>query len=85
MNVKIAVGQAMALLFELAREGDDEDPLDTSDGGEAYDLVTQLATESSRYTARKDRHQQRSCFRDVLQTVEVCVCLHVVVISFYIH
>lgn len=69
MSVRIAVGQAVALLFELARETDEE-PLDSSDGSESFELIQQLATESNRYTARKDRNQQRACFRDILQTVE---------------
>ena len=44
--------------------------LDTSDGAVTYDLIQQLATESNRYTARKERNLQRSCFRDILQTLE---------------
>ena len=44
--------------------------LDTSDGATTFDLIQQLATESSRYTARKERNQQRSRFRDILQTLE---------------
>ncbi len=79
MTVRIAVGQAVGLLFELAREVDCEEPLDTSDGAETYELITQLATESSRYTARKERNHQRARFRDVLQTLEVCVCVGVCV------
>ena len=47
--------------------------LDSSDSAVAYDLIQQLATESSRYTARKDRNQQRACFRDFLQTLQVSV------------
>jgi len=69
MSVRIPVGQALALLFELARETD-EDLLDSSDSAVAYDLIQQLATESNRYTARKDRNQQRACFRDFLQTLQ---------------
>ncbi len=78
VSVRIAVGQAVGLLFELAREVDSPEPMDTSDGAETHELITQLATESSRYTARKERNQQRARFRDVLQTLEVCVyeCVH---------
>ena len=108
MAVKLAVGQAVALLFELAEEvvGEEEEEspvsswghsthtmelvllsipwspewsvsdvtifqlLDKSVGGASYELIQQLATESDRYTGRRERNAQRSCFRDVLSTLE---------------
>ena len=70
MSVRLAVGQAIALLFELIREAD-ETLLDVKESETTYDVVQQLATESDRHTARKDRNQQRSCFKDVLQTLDV--------------
>ena len=69
-SVRLAVGQAIALLFELIREAD-ESLLDDKESETTYDVVQQLATESDRHTARKDRNQQRSCFKDVLQTLDV--------------
>lgn len=44
--------------------------LDTSEGAASYDLIQQLATESNRYAGRKERNTQRSCFRDILSTLE---------------
>jgi hypothetical protein len=44
--------------------------LDTRVGGESYDLIQGLATESDRYTGRRERNAQRSCFRDILSTLE---------------
>ena len=68
--VRLAVGQAVALLFELARESNEE-LVDSNDAGVTYSFIEHLATDSNRYTARKDRNQQRALFRDVLQTLDV--------------
>ena len=61
---------AIAVLFELAREVD-SDLLESTDSCETYSLIEQLATESNRYTGRKERNQLRAHFRDVLQTLNV--------------
>lgn len=44
--------------------------LETREGAASYDLIQQLATESNRYTGRKERNTQRSCFRDILSTLD---------------
>ena len=67
---RLAIGQAIAVLFELAREVD-SDLLESADSCETYSLIEQLATESNRYTGRKKRNQLRAHFRDVLQTLNV--------------
>ena len=69
-SARLAIGQAIAVLFELTREVD-SDLLESADSCETYSLIEQLATESSRYTARKERNQLRAHFRDVLQTLNV--------------
>ena len=69
-SARLAIGQAIAVLFELTREVD-SDLLDSADSGETYSLIEQFATESNRYTARKERNQLRAHFRDVLQTLNV--------------
>ena len=64
----------MALLFELVRDnssGDVDEMLESSDSSETYALIQQLATESNRHTSRKDRNQMRSCFRDILLSLDV--------------
>ncbi len=38
----------------------------------ACDIIQSLASESNRYTGRKERSQQRSCFKDMVSSVEVC-------------
>ena len=69
-SARLAIGQAIAVLFELAREVD-SDLLESADSCETYSLIEQLATESNRYTGRKERNQLRAHFRDVLQTLNV--------------
>ncbi len=68
--MRVAVGQAVALLFDLVREVD-EALLDSKDSDSAYELIQGLATESDRHTARKDRNHQRATFKDILNTLEV--------------
>ena len=92
VDVRIGAGEAIALIYEGARQydedfgfadsgsGDDE----RSDGGAASpsldqvdDLclkLRQLATDSNKYRAKKDRKQQRSSFRDILRAIEVKTC-----------
>ena len=69
-SARLTIGQAIAVLFELAREVD-SDLLESADSCETYSLIEQLATESNRYTGRKERNQLRAHFRDVLQTLNV--------------
>lgn len=65
----MAVGEALALVYESGREEDlsfEEDfALDVAD------TLKQLATDSHKYRAKKDRKQQRATFRDILQFIEV--------------
>jgi len=76
LNVRVAVGTCIALLFELARDGpgEGEELLDSDDAMRAYEAIQQLATESDRHTTRKDRNHTRSCFRDVLLCLDVSTC-----------
>ena len=45
---------------------------------ELCEQLKELATDSNKYRAKKDRRQQRSSFRDILRAVEVsddfCAC-----------
>lgn len=68
VDVRICAGEAIALLYELARADDEYFEGDGFD-----DLCMQLkklATECSKYRAKKDRRQQRSSFRDILNSAE---------------
>lgn len=68
VDLRIAAGESVAILYELAREYDDNFVGDDID-----DLCTKLqllATDSQKFRAKKDRRQQRSSFRDILRYVE---------------
>ncbi|XP_071503617.1 interferon-related developmental regulator 2-like [Diadema antillarum] len=68
VNLRIVAGEAIAMLYELAREEDEE-----FEGDDIDELILQLrglATDSNKYRAKKDRRQQRSSFRDIIHTIE---------------
>lgn len=91
MDLRIGAGEAIALIYEGARQFDEDFGFDvsTDDELEAVDeqqasvslqtsqiddlcfKLRQLATDSHKYRAKKDRKQQRSSFRDILRAVEV--------------
>ncbi|XP_013410222.1 interferon-related developmental regulator 1 [Lingula anatina] len=68
VDLRIAAGEALALLYELARQDDEEFEGDDMDSLCA--MLKGLATDSQKFRAKKDRKQQRSSFRDILRTVE---------------
>jgi len=67
VNVRITVGEVLALVYELGREYDDQFVGDTNGLNEA---LKELATDGNKHRAKKDRRQQRSSFRDVLRAIE---------------
>uniref|UniRef100_A0A4W3ITT3 Interferon-related developmental regulator 1 n=1 Tax=Callorhinchus milii TaxID=7868 RepID=A0A4W3ITT3_CALMI len=68
VNMRIAAGETMALLFELARDICED--FDYEDMELLCAQLKCLATDSNKYRAKTDRKKQRSVFRDVLRTVE---------------
>lgn len=70
IEVRIASGQAIALLVNLLYEQNGGELLHCSEIDQSSYLIQLLATDSSRYTARKERSQQRSTFKDIFQTLE---------------
>uniref|UniRef100_A0A8C6Q8B9 Interferon-related developmental regulator 2 n=1 Tax=Nannospalax galili TaxID=1026970 RepID=A0A8C6Q8B9_NANGA len=68
VNLRIAAGEAIALLFELAR--DLEEDFVYEDMEALCDALRTLATDSNKYRAKADRRRQRSIFRAVLHFVE---------------
>ncbi|XP_032893271.1 interferon-related developmental regulator 1 isoform X3 [Amblyraja radiata] len=69
VDMRIAAGETMALLFELARDIYDQD-FEFNDMELLCCKLKGLATDSNKYRAKTDRKKQRSVFRDVLKTVE---------------
>ncbi|ETE58325.1 Interferon-related developmental regulator 1, partial [Ophiophagus hannah] len=68
VNMRIAAGETLAVLFELARESDEDF------FNEDMELLTQklkaLATDGNKHRAKVDKRKQRSVFRDVLRAIE---------------
>lgn len=67
LDVRMAAGEVIALMLERGRQYDYE--WEASD--ELIEKLRQLATDSHKYRAKKDRKTQRSSFRDILKYVEV--------------
>uniref|UniRef100_A0A671Y987 Interferon-related developmental regulator 1 n=1 Tax=Sparus aurata TaxID=8175 RepID=A0A671Y987_SPAAU len=67
VNMRIAAGETIALLFELAR---DMDAFEFHDWDELCDKLNALATDCNKHRAKTDKRKQRSVFRDVLKAVE---------------
>ena len=69
LDVRIAAGENLALILECGR-AHDKDFLEEY-LGDLIDAVKQLATDSHKYRAKRDRKAQRATFRDVLHYLEV--------------
>lgn len=68
VELRITAGEVVALCYEMLRRVDDNFEADEEDVLCAK--LKELATDSHKYRAKKDRKQQRSSFRDILHTVE---------------
>ena len=72
LGVRIAAGELLALMFEMGRNVQED--FGYRDRNGVCDLIRELATEGNKHVAKKDLRQQRSSFRDILKTIEVCIC-----------
>ncbi|KAG5282652.1 hypothetical protein AALO_G00058380 [Alosa alosa] len=68
VNFRIAVGETIALLYELGRDIDRDFEYEDSDS--LCDALKSLATDGNKHRAKNDRRKQRSIFREVLQYIE---------------
>ncbi|XP_069759928.1 interferon-related developmental regulator 1 isoform X2 [Narcine bancroftii] len=68
VDMRIAAGETLALLFELSR--DIYDDFEYEDMELLCCKLKGLATDGNKYRAKTDRKKQRSVFRDVLKTIE---------------
>ncbi|CAK6434767.1 unnamed protein product [Pipistrellus nathusii] len=68
VNMRIAAGETLALLLELA-QGLDSDFL-FEDMESLTEMLRALATDGNKHRAKADKRKQRSVFRDVLRAVE---------------
>jgi len=68
VDMRITAGEAVALCYELARQHDDD--YCWIKENELSEALNELATDSQKFRAKKDRKQQRASFRDVIRTVD---------------
>ncbi|XP_032504459.1 interferon-related developmental regulator 2 isoform X1 [Phocoena sinus] len=72
VNLRMAAGETIALLFELTR--DLEEDFVYKDMEALCSALRTLATDSNKHRAKADRRRQRSTFRAVLHSVEGGEC-----------
>uniref|UniRef100_A0A8B9KUF8 Interferon-related developmental regulator 2 n=1 Tax=Astyanax mexicanus TaxID=7994 RepID=A0A8B9KUF8_ASTMX len=65
VNFRIAVGETIALLYELGRDFDEYEDCDA-----LCESLKGLATDGNKHRAKNDRRKQRSIFREVLHYIE---------------
>ncbi|GAB0095872.1 Interferon-related developmental regulator [Sergentomyia squamirostris] len=68
LEVRMAAGEAIALVLECGRIHD-EDFMDEHIA-DLIEMTKQLATDSQKFRAKRDRKTQRATFRDVLRYIE---------------
>lgn len=69
LEVRMATGELITIILEMARECEDMDEYEPDE--EFINKLRELATDSQKYRAKKDRKTQRSNFRQILHYVEV--------------
>lgn len=68
LDIRLSAGEALAVIFELGRDFSCDYEQDWS--LDLIDVLKDLATDSNKYRAKKDRKQQRANFRDILRYIE---------------
>ncbi|XP_076481679.1 uncharacterized protein LOC117154549 [Bombus vancouverensis nearcticus] len=68
LDVRLSVGEALAVIFELGRDFSCDYEQDWS--LDLIEVLKELATDSNKYRAKKDRKQQRANFRDILRYID---------------
>lgn len=68
LEVRMAAGECICLAYELGRDYDSDFEMDNLDS--LCETLKQLANDSHKYRAKKDRKTQRSSFREILHFIE---------------
>ncbi|CAB0042123.1 unnamed protein product [Trichogramma brassicae] len=68
LDVRTTAGEALAVIFELGRGHSDD--YEQAWAEELVEILKELATDSSKFRAKKDRTIQRATFRDILRYIE---------------
>lgn len=75
LDVRLSAGEALAVIFELGRDFSCD--YEQNWALDLVEILKELATDSNKYRAKKDRKQQRANFRDILRYIEVSCVLFV--------
>jgi len=70
VDLRIQAGEAVALIYEMTRIHDEDYMWNRHKEEELCATLKELATDSHKFRAKKDRKSQRASFRDVLSAVE---------------
>jgi len=68
VDIRIAAGEAIALVLEFAYDHNEE--YEPQDLDNLIDTIKELATDSNKSRSKKDRKEQRHIFRDILRGVD---------------
>lgn len=68
LDVRLSAGEALAVIFELGRDFSCD--YEQNWALDLVEVLKDLATDSNKYRAKKDRKQQRANFRDILRYIE---------------
>jgi len=68
VDLRIATGEAVVVLFESAFDHDEDSATDLVEM--LVPRITELAKDSHKYRSKKDRKEQKSSFRDILKYIE---------------
>ncbi len=79
MDIRIAAGETLALLFDVLREISETEDQDFDlydydgfvDIAELLEKLKDLSASSSQHISKKDRAKQKSVFKDILKSVQV--------------
>ena len=67
----MAAGSALAIVYETLTEDDSTENVLTEDVDALLPRLTELARDSHKFRAKKDRRKQRATFRTILKYFEV--------------
>lgn len=68
VELRIAAGETIAVMYEICRHVDEDFELENHDS--LVEKLKLLATDSQKHRAKKDRRIQRNAFRDILKSLE---------------
>lgn len=69
VEIRMAAGEIIAVILEQLKDYDGADEWEPDD--DVLQKLKELATDSHKFRAKKDRKTQRSVFRDIIRYIEV--------------